>query len=105
MSQNIYAISHPVTPKGGQDEPRVTSYLTIKLRVGRCLTAPLHKDSNNIRVFTVFFNIYCLLHIITITYNNKTPAILFASASAKKTTRLETILVYNLITLAWLIKC
>ena len=63
-----------VTPKGGQDEPRVTFYLT-KPRVVRCLTVLLHT------------------------------AFPFTSASAEKTARSETVLVYNLINLAWLIKC
>ena len=61
-----------------------TSYLT-KLRVGQCITVLLHRDSNNVY--------------------NKAPSIHFTSASAENTARSETVLVYNLINLAWLINC
>ena len=54
--------------------------------------------------FYNLFNIYYLQQIITITYNTKTPAILFAAILAKNAARSETILVYTLINLAWLIK-
>ena len=60
-----------VTPKGGQDAPRMTSSLT-NLRVGRSLIVPLHRDSDNVRIVLQYFlNKYYLQQIITITYNTK----------------------------------
>ena len=56
-----------ITHKGGQDALRVTSYLTTHvLRVGFCLTVPLHRNSNNIKFYNyfVYINIYNIqLHL------------------------------------------
>ena len=46
---------------------------------------------------------YYLQRIITIDTKQKTSKILFTSASAENTAQSETILVYNLINLGWLI--